>query len=81
MYFTVNFTFVNCLEGMVDSLSSEVCTNWTTQEQIIPISIENLEFDPKLLTVPQNMKDFITQYKYRQEITKNKIKKKWKKPK
>ena len=38
-------------------------------EQVLPISIENFEFDPKLLTAPQNMKDFLTQYKYRKEIT------------
>ena len=61
--------YVNYLEGVVESLSSEVSTNWTTQEQILPISIENFEFDPKLLTAPQNMKDFLTQYKYRKEIT------------
>ena len=54
---------------MVESLRSEISTNWTTQEQILPISIENFEFDPKLFTAPQNMKDFLTQYKYRKEIT------------
>ena len=69
MYFTVNLAFVNYLEGVAESLSSEVSTNWTTQEQILPISIENFEFDPKLLTTPQNMKDFLTQYKYRKVIT------------
>ena len=60
---------MNHLEGVVESLSSEISTNWTTQEQILPISIENFEFDPKLLTAPQNMKDVLTQYKYRKEIT------------
>ena len=49
MYFTVNLAFVNYLEGVVESLSSKISTNWTTQEQILPISIENFEFDPKLL--------------------------------
>ena len=68
MYFTVNLAFVNHLEDAVESLSSEISTSWTTQEQILPISIENFEFDPKLLTVLQNMKDFLTQYKYRREI-------------
>ena len=69
MYFTVNLAFINYLEGAVESLSSEISTNWTTQEQILPISIENFEFDPKLLNAPQNMKDFLTQYKYRKQIT------------
>ena len=68
MYFIVNLAFINYLEGMVESLSSAISTNWTPQEQILPISIENFEFNPKLLTAPQNMKDFLTQYKYRKEI-------------
>ena len=69
MYFTVNLAFVNYLEGAIERLSSSISTNWTTQEQILPISIENFEFDPKLLTAPKTMKDFLTQYKYRKEIT------------
>ena len=61
---------MNYLEGAIETLSSSVLTNWTTQEQIIPNSIEkNFEFDPKLLTAPKTMKDFLTQYKYRKEIT------------
>ena len=60
---------MNYLEGMIESLSSSVLTNWTMQEQILPISIENFEFDPKLITAPKTMKDFQTQYKYRKEIT------------
>ena len=69
VYFTVNLAFVNYLEGAVESLCSEVSMNWTTQEQVLPVSIENFDFNPKLLTAPQTMKDFPTQYKYRKEIT------------
>ena len=69
MYFTVNLAFVNYLKGAVESLHSEVSTNWTTQEQVLPVSIENFDFEPKLLTAPQTMKDCLTQYKYRKEIT------------
>ena len=50
MYFTVNLAFVNYLEGAVGSLHSEVSTNWTTQEQVLSLSIENFNFDPKLLS-------------------------------
>ena len=74
-YFTVNLAFVNYLEDTVESLTSSVYTNWTTQEQILPITIEEFEFDPKLLTAPMNMKDFLTQYKYRKEITEKQNKK------
>ena len=34
----------------------------------MPISIENFEFNPKLLSTPNILKDFLTQYKYRKEI-------------
>ena len=69
MYFTVNVAFVNYLEGAIESLSSSISTNWTTQEQILPISIENFEFNPKLLNALKTLKDFLTQYKYRKKIT------------
>ena len=69
MYITVNLAFMNYLEGAVESLCSEVSMNWTGQEQVLPVSIDNFDFNPKLLTTPQTMKDFLTQYKYRKEIT------------
>ena len=69
MYFTVNLAFMNYLKDVVESSTSPVSTNWTTQEQILPIAIENFEFNPKLLTAPMTMKDFLTQYKYGKEIT------------
>ena len=68
MYFTINLAFVNYLEGAVESLHSEVLTNWTTQEQVLSLSIENFNFDPKLFSAPQTMKGFVTQYKYKMEI-------------
>ena len=66
---------MNYLKDVVESLTSSVSTNWTTQEQVLPIAIENFEFDPKLLTTPMTMKDFLTQYKYRKEITEKQNKK------
>ena len=75
MYFTVNLAFVNYLEDAIESLSSSVLTNWTTQEQVLLNTIENFQFDPKLLTAPMTMKDFLTQYKYRKEITEKQNKK------
>ena len=75
MYFTVNLAFMNYLKDAVESLTSSVSMNWTTQEQILPIAIKEFEFNPKLLTAPMNMKDFLTQYKYRKEITEKQNKK------
>ena len=42
--------------------------NWTTQEQILPVSIENYEYDSTLISTPKMMKDLVTQYKYRKEM-------------
>ena len=53
MYFTVNLAFVNYFEGAIENLNSSISTNWTTQEQILPVSIESYEYDPKLLSMPQ----------------------------
>ena len=50
MYFTVNLAFVNYLNNAIESLGITVLKNWTAQEQILPISIETFEFDPKLLS-------------------------------
>ena len=72
MYFTVNLAFVIHFENAIEDLSSSISTNRTTQERILPISIENFEFYPKLLSALKILKDFLTQYKYRQEITEKK---------
>ena len=69
IYFTVNLAFVNYFEGAIENLNGSISKNWTTHEQILPISIENYEYDPQLLSAPKTMKDLVTQYKYRKEIT------------
>ena len=61
MYFTVNLAFENYFEGAIENLNTSISTNWTTQEQILPISIESFEYDPKLLSTPKTMKDLVTQ--------------------
>ena len=72
MYFTVNLAFVIHFENAIENLGSSISTNWTTQEQILPISVESFEFVPKLLSAPKTMKDLVTQYKYRKEMIKRK---------
>ena len=49
-------------------LGIPILKNWTTQEQILPISIETFEFDPKLLSAPKTLKDLVAQYKNRKKI-------------
>ena len=72
MYFTVNLPFVNYFESATENLNSSISTNWTTQEQILPVSIENFESNPKLLSTPKTLNDFLTHYKYSKEISEKK---------
>ena len=58
MCFTVNLAFVNYLEGAVESFHSEVSMNWTTQEQVFPVSIENFGFQPLTAHCPINHERF-----------------------
>ena len=41
MYFTVNLAFVNYFDDMIESLGVPILRNWTTQEQILPISVKS----------------------------------------
>ena len=43
MYFTVNLAFVKYFKNAIEDLGSSILTNWTTQEQILPISVENID--------------------------------------
>ena len=72
MYFTVNFSFVNYFDDTIEDLGIPVLKNWTTQEQILPISIETFEFDPNLLSAPKRLEDLVTQYKNIEVNSKNK---------
>ena len=38
MYFTVNLAFVNYFDKLVESLDVPILKNWTTKEQILPIT-------------------------------------------
>ena len=42
--------------------------NWTTQEQILPISLESFEINSSLLEAPNTLKDFIYKYKHKKEV-------------
>ena len=60
MYFTANLAFVYYFKKCNRRFRFFHFDNWTTQEQILPISIETFEFNPKLLSMPKMLKDFVT---------------------
>ena len=55
MYFTINLAFVNYFDDMIEKLGIPVSCNWTTQEQILPLSIETFEINPNLLNAPKTL--------------------------
>ena len=49
MYYTVNTAFMHYFDSLTDNLEIHISQNWTTQEQVFPISLQTSEFDSKLL--------------------------------
>ena len=43
MHFTVNLAFMNYFDDILKNLGKQISLNWTTQEQILPISLETFE--------------------------------------
>ena len=69
MHFTLNFTFVNYFDDMIEELGITVSQNWTTQEQILPFSLETFEINPKLLIAPRTLRDLAIQYQNRKKYS------------
>ena len=55
MHFTVNLAFVNYFEDIIEELGKQSSLNWTTQEQILPISPQTFEISPNLINAPKNI--------------------------
>ena len=68
MHFTINLAFVNYFDDMVEELGIPVSQNWTTQEQILPLSIETFEINPNLLNAPKTLQDLAVQYQNKKNI-------------
>ena len=75
MHFTVNLAFVNYFNDMVNELGKQISLNWTTQEQILPISLETFEISPNLINAPKTLQELAIQYKTKRTplIRKNRI--------
>ena len=68
MYYTVNTTFMNYFDSLIenseiDKVDMHISQNWTTREQVFPISLQTSEFDTDLLKAPKTLKDLVRQYK------------------
>ena len=61
MYYTINTAFMHYFDSMkenleVTDLDIHISQNWTTQEQVFPVSLQTSKIDPKLLKAPQTLK-------------------------
>ena len=55
MHFAVNLAFMNYFEDILENLGKHISLNWTTQEQILPISLETFEISPNLINAPKTL--------------------------
>ena len=63
MHFTVNLAFVNYFEDMIEELGKQISLNWMTQEQILSLSLQTFEIDPKIDQCYKNSMRLAIQYK------------------
>ena len=68
MYFTVNLAFVNYFDDTIEEFGIPVLRNWTTQEQILPLSTETFEISPNLHKVPKTLRDLAVWYQNKMQI-------------
>ena len=63
MYFMANMAFLNYFEGLIDTLEVPFLHNVTTQEHILPISLESEDFDKELWAAPETLRELVENYK------------------
>ena len=68
MHFTVNLAFVNYFDDMIDELAIQISRNWTTQEQILPLSLETFEISPNLINALKTLQNLAIQYRNKKNI-------------
>ena len=68
MHFTVNLAFVNYFEDIMEESDIPISQKWTTQEQILPISLKTFEIDPKLTNAPKMLRELAIQYKGKRNV-------------
>ena len=44
-------------DDILENLGKQISLNWTTQEQILPISLETFEISPNLINAPKTLQD------------------------
>ena len=68
MHFTINLAFVNYFNDMIEELGIPILQNWSTQEQILPLSLETFEINPNLINARKTLQDLAIQYRKKRNI-------------
>ena len=68
MHFTVNLALMNYFDDILENLRKQISLNWTTQEQIMPISLETFENNPNLINAPKTLRDLAVRYRNKKNI-------------
>ena len=68
MHFTINLAFVNYFNDMIEELGIPISQNLTTQEQILPLSLETFEINPNLINAPKTLCGLAVQYRNKKNI-------------
>ena len=65
---TLSTTSTRCSVTEITSLLQDSINRMRNLHQILPVLIENYEYDLTLLSASKTMKDLVTQYIYRKEM-------------
>ena len=68
MHFTVKLAFVNYFDNMIEETGMPISCKWTSQEQILPFSLETFEINPNLVNAPRTLRELVTQYRNKKNI-------------
>ena len=66
--FYSDLAFMNYFEDILDNLGKHISLDWTTQEQILPISLQTFEISPNLINAPKTLWDLAVQYRNKRNI-------------
>ena len=63
--------YIDTFKGKLEVPSLEVNQNWTTQEEVLPFSLQATLFDNKLLKGPGTLKGLVQQYRQKSQTLDN----------
>ena len=55
MYSTVNTAIMHYFDNLTNAFDVHILQDWTTHEQVLPISLQTLAFNSKLLEAPKTL--------------------------